>query len=85
MNLFTFDEPYLIGYCRSEGDFFFVFDQAGSYLPPYRYILPDIEIMGKSFSVRYNDKENGKPRQMRRIIVKDNEKLIEGKLNLKIS
>ena len=29
------------------------------------------------------DKENGKPLQMRRAIVKDNQKLMGGKLNLK--
>ena len=45
--------------------------------------MPDIEIMGKTFALRYDDEHNGKFRERRRIIVKYKEKLTRGKLNLK--
>ena len=83
MNLFTYDESHLASLGESDGDFFFVFDQVGTYIPPYPYSLPDIKIMGKPFALRYKDEKNGKFRQRRRVIVKDGEMLTRGRINLK--
>ena len=83
LNLFTFEESGLTNLYNSDGDFFFIFDQAGTYLPPYPYLLPDIKIAGKPFSVRYNDERDGKFYQRRRVIIKNDESLMKGKLYLK--
>ena len=83
INIFTYDESHLVGLKDSDGDFFFIFDQVGTYIPQYPYSLPDIKIMGKPFAVRYNDEQDGKFRQRRRVIVKNNETLMSGKLDLK--
>ena len=81
MNIFTYDESYLVKIKESDGDFFFIFDQVGTYIPPYPYSLPDIKIMGKPFAVRYDD--GGGNRQRRRVIIKNDESLMKGKLDLK--
>ena len=83
MNLFTYDESYLASLRKSDGDFFFIFDQVNTYIPPYPYSLPDIKIMGKPFALRYDDEQNGKFRQRKRVIVKDGEMLTGGRINLK--
>ena len=81
MNLFTYNESHLAGLRESDGDFFFIFDQVNTYIPPYPYSLPDIKIMGKPFAVRYDD--GGGNRQRRRVVIKDGETLTSGRLNLK--
>ena len=81
MNIFTYDESHLASLGKSDGDFFFIFDQVGLYIPPYPYSLPNIKIMGKPFAVRYDDGRVN--RQRRRVIVKNNESLMSGKIDLK--
>ena len=83
MNLFTYDESHLASMRETDGDFFFILNQVGTYIPPYPYSLPDIKIEGKPFALRYDDEQNGKFRQRRRVIVKDGEMLTSGRINLK--
>ena len=83
MNLYTFDESNFAGYGKSDGDFFFVFDQINQWIPKYPYSLPDIQIMGKTFALRYDDYKDGKIRERRRVIIKDGERLMKGKLDIK--
>ena len=61
LNLFTFEESGLTNLYNSDGDFFFIFDQAGNYIPPYPYSLPDIKISGKAFYLRYNNEKKVDP------------------------
>lgn len=82
MNMFMTDEDVLTNFSNNDGDFFFVFDQNGTYVPNYSNTLPDITIDGKPFAVRYDlNSENGYER--RRVIVKDNEKYMSGNLDVK--
>ena len=60
MNIFTYDESHLASMQETYGDFFFIFDQLRTWIPPFPYSLPDIEIMGKTFTLRYDDIQNGK-------------------------
>ena len=83
MNLYTFDESNLASYCKSDGDFFLVFDQVNQWIPEYPYSLPDIEIMGKTFALLYDDYKNGRARERRRVIIKESERLMNGKLDIK--
>ena len=39
--------------------------------------------MGKPFALRYNDYKDGRFRQRRRVIIKNNEKLMKGEIDLK--
>lgn len=82
MNMFMTDEDVLSNFSANDGDFFFVFDQNGTYIPNYTNTLPDITIDGKPFAVRYDlNPDTGYER--RRVIVKDNEKLMTGTLDVK--
>lgn len=83
MNMFMTDEPYLTNFSNNDGDFFFVFDQKGTWIPPYPYSLPDTTILGKTFALRYDDMLNGKFYERRRVIIKDNKKLMSGTLDVK--
>ncbi len=80
MNMFLTDENYLTNFSENDGDFFFVFDQNGTWIPPYPNSLPDTEILGKPFAWRYKTENNY---EWRRVIVKDNEQLLSGTLDIK--
>lgn len=82
MNMFLTNETVLSPFSENDGDFFFVFDQKGTWIPPYTYSLTDTFIDGKPFAWRYNvDVATGY--EWRRIIVKDHEKLLSGTLDIK--
>lgn len=83
LNLFTTDNPNLGSFYDNRGDFFFIFDQIGTYIPPYPYTLPDINIGGKQFAVLYDDEDKGAFYERRRVIVKNGDKLTSGTLDLK--
>ncbi|RXP44538.1 T9SS C-terminal target domain-containing protein [Lutibacter sp. HS1-25] len=80
MNMFLTDESYLTNFSKNDGDFFFVFDQNGTWIPPYPYTLPDTQILGKPFAWLYDIQDNY---EWRRVIIKDNNKLLNGSLNIK--
>lgn len=83
MNMFMTNEPYLTNFSNNAGDFFFVFDQNGTWIPPYPYSLPDTTILGKPFALRYDDSLNGAFYERRRVIIKDNEELMSGTVDIK--
>ena len=83
MNMFMTDEPYLTDFSSNDGDFFFVFKQKGTWIPPYPHSLPDTTILNKPFALRYDDQLNGNFYERRRVIIKDNEKLLAGTLDMK--
>jgi hypothetical protein len=80
MNMFMTDDSILGA--KHKGDFFFVFDQNGTYLPPYPYSLPDTIIEGKPFALLYDDENNNEFYERRRTIIKNNEKLYNGTLDI---
>ncbi|MBG7630708.1 MAG: T9SS type A sorting domain-containing protein, partial [Bacteroidetes bacterium] len=82
MNMFLTNETELSNFSENDGDFFFVFDQRGTWIPPYTYSLTDTFIGDKPFAWRYNiDLDTGY--EWRRVIIKDNEKLLSGTLDIK--
>jgi len=84
MNMFLTDEPELSPFSANDGDFFFVFDQKGTWIPDYPFQLTDTNINGKTFAWLYDDELNpGDGYQRRRVIIKDNEKLLSGNLDIK--
>ncbi len=83
MNMFMTDESYLTNFSANDGDLFFVFDQKGTWIPNYPYALPDTIILGKLFALRYDDSLRGRFYERRRVIIKDNERLMSGTLDLK--
>lgn len=81
MNMFMTDESELTNFSNNYGDFFFVFDQKDTFVPNYTHTLPDIELGGKTFAVRYDlNPENGYER--RRVIIKDDEQWFSGNLDI---
>lgn len=82
LNLFATDNPSLASFSENKGDFFFVFDQVGTYIPSYTNTLPDITIGGKQFAVLY-DLNPTTNYERRRVIVKDGDRLTSGTLDLK--
>ncbi len=82
MNMFMTDESYLTSFSKNDGDFFFVFDQKGTWIPPYPYALPDSTILGKLFALRYHDEHKGAFYERRRVIVKNHQKLLQGVLDI---
>lgn len=86
MNMFMTNESYLTNFNKNIGDFFFVFDQKGTYLPPYPISMPDIEIAGSDFAVLYDPDSRGDSPdgyERRRVIIKDDNKYMKGKLDIK--
>lgn len=81
MNMFMTDESELTNFSNNDGDFFFVFDQKDTFIPNYSNTLPDITIGGKPFAVRYDLNPND-GYERRRVIVKGNEKLLSGTLDI---
>lgn len=82
MNMFMTDESELTKFSNNDGDFFFVFDQKDTFIPKYSNTLPDIIIDGKPFAVLY-DLNTSNQYERRRVIIKDNEKFMQGQLDLK--
>lgn len=81
LNAFLTDESELSPFSANDGDFFFVFDQRGNYVPPYPVSLPDTMIEGKNFVRRYKTDATGY--EWRRVIIKDGERYLSGSLDFK--
>lgn len=81
LNTFLTDEPFLTNFSENDGDFFFVFDQKGTYIPPYPVSLPDTVIEGKTFVRRYQREPSGY--ELRRVIIKNGDRYLSGSLDLK--
>jgi len=79
LNNFFTDESELSDFGSNDGDFFFVFDQRGTWVPDYPVDLGDTIIAGMNFARLYKEEDGY---EWRRVIVRDNGKWLEGKLDL---
>lgn len=80
LNHFLTDEGYIDAFSSNDGDFFLVFDQKGTWIPPYPVELPDTVINSCDFARLYKS-ENGY--EWRRVIIKNNQKLLKGSIDMK--
>jgi len=80
LNHFFTNDSTIAPFSSNVGDFFFVFDQLGTWLPSYPIDLGDITINEKTFARLY---QNNGSYELRRVVVKSNERLLKGQLNLK--
>lgn len=81
LNHFLTDEFDIQPFSENDGDFFMVFDQVGTWIPPYTNNIGDTTMYGKEFT-RLHKQDNGY--DYRRIIIKDNGQLTTGTLDLKV-
>lgn len=81
LNTFLTDESVLSPFSANDGDFFFVPDQKGTWIPNYPVTLDDITIGGKPFAVRY-DKNTTNNYERRRVIIKDKQQLLQGPVDM---
>lgn len=81
LNNFFTKENTLQPLKTNTGDFFFVFDQIGNYIPKYSVTMPDITLGGNFFSVLYT-KNQATGRDSRRLIIKDGRQWLKGTLDL---
>lgn len=80
LNHFLTNESYLDNFSSNDGDFFLVFDQKGTWIPPYPVSLSDTVINNCNFARLYKE-ENGY--EWRRVIIKNEQKLLKGSVDLK--
>ncbi len=79
LNHFMTDESGIEPFSANDGDFFMVFDQIGTWVPPYPVDLGDTVIDGKSFARLYNTDGDY---EWRRVIIRNNEQLLSGNLSI---
>jgi len=85
-NQFFTKESSLVPFSSHKGDFFMVFDQVGNFIPSYADYFSDTTILGKPFAMMHDSTgtiENVQGYQLRRVIIKNNEKLLQGKIDFK--
>lgn len=82
LNSFLTDESEISPFNANDGDFFMVFDQIGTWLPPYLDTLPDTTLLGKTFAFRYK-KDNSTGYEWRRVIIRNGNTLMSGSIDLK--
>lgn len=81
LNMFLTDSDTLSPFSENRGDFFMVFDQKGTWIPPYPdTVIADTTLLEKPFTFLYKNDESGY--EWRRIIIKDNNRLQQGSLDL---
>ncbi len=78
-NMFLTDEETLQPFGSNDGDFFMVFDQVGTWVPPYPVDLGDITIEGLPFTRIYKE-ANGY--EWRRVIITDDNSLTSASFDL---
>lgn len=82
LNHFLTDENYIAPFGNNDGDFFMVFDQIGDWIPSYPVNIGDTIINDASFTRLYKkDVDTGY--EYRRVIIKDEEKLLKGTIDMK--
>lgn len=80
LNCFLTDEEELSPFSANDGDFFMVFDQVGTWVPPYPVVVvEDTLIEGEPYTLLYNEKEGY---EWRRVIIKDHARLQSGSVDL---
>lgn len=81
MNMFLTDSDTLSPFSDNRGDFFMVFDQKGTWVPPYPdTVITDTILLEKPFTFLYKSDASGY--EWRRVIITDNARLQEGTLDL---
>ncbi len=80
LNHFFTDEADLQPFSANRGDFFMVFDQVGTWVPPYPNDLGDTVIEGHDFARLYKTEGDY---EWRRVIIKDQQRWLKGSLDLK--
>lgn len=80
MNMFLTDKLEFSSFSANDGNFFFVFDKKDTWVPNYPFTLPDLNIGGKPFVWLYKIEDEY---ERSRVIIKDNEKLLKGTLDIK--
>ena len=80
LNMFFTDTNAIAPLSMNSGDFFFVLDQKGTWIPGYDVVVVDDTLMwGEHFQLLY-DNNNGYER--RRVIVKDNGRVKSGTIDM---
>ncbi len=84
-NQFFTNESSVVPFRNNQGDFFMVFDQVGNFMPDYADYFSDTTILGKTFAMMHDSTGtmNLKGYQLRRAIIKNNDLLMSGKIDLK--
>lgn len=87
MNQFFTEENYIAPFNENDGDFFMVFDQNGTWVPPYDDYIKDTLIDGNEFVLLHDSTgtiQNNTPEgyQLRRAIIKNNDTYLKGSLDL---
>lgn len=80
LNCFLTDEDTLSPFSENDGDFFMVFDQVGTWIPPYPdTVVTDTLLEGNPYTLLYKE-ENGY--EWRRVIIKDHARYQQGTVDL---
>ena len=79
LNNFFTDESELSEFSANDGDFFFVFDQRGTWVPNYPVDIGDTIIDGMNFARLYKEEDGY---EWRRVIIRDDKKWLKGILDL---
>lgn len=80
LNCFLTDEDTLTPFSENDGDFFMVFDQVGTWIPPYPdTVVTDTLLEGYPYTLLYKE-ENGY--EWRRVIIKDHARYQQGTVDL---
>jgi hypothetical protein len=79
LNHFLTDESGLEAFAANDGDFFLVFDQVGTWVPPYPVDLGDTLFDGHSYARLYKEEAGY---EWRRVIIRDEERWLNGTLDL---
>ena len=84
LNMFLTDTNSIAPMNQNRGDFFFVLDQKGTWIPRYdTTIVEDTTILTKPFTLLYDTLiQNGGLYERRRVIIKDNQRLLSGNIDL---
>lgn len=81
LNMFLTDSDTLAPFNENRGDFFMVFDQKGTWIPPYPdTLITDTTLLDNPFMFLYKNDNTGY--EWRRIIIKNHARLQQGSLDL---
>ena len=80
LNMFFTDTNKIAPFNMNSGDFFFVLDQKGTWIPKDTVVIEDTVMWGEHFQILYN---NNSGYEKRRVIVKDNGRVTKGTIDMK--
>ena len=84
LNMFLTDDNEIVPMSKNRGDFFFVLDQKGRWIPPYdSVVVEDTAILGEQFTLLYDTlTQNGGVYERRRVIVKNDGRVQNGEIDI---